>query len=432
MVEAVAESPRGPAGLEWWLGYSGLLAIALIPALAKGQITDAPTSSPLGEVVWSVVYVLAAVRLLAKRDRTVTLLRHSTVLCALVLLMVLSTIWSVAPSVTFKNSIELVGTTIVAYYLVVYYPLRRLLDLVGLAFGTIAAVSLLIIVFAPGHGRMDWGSGAWSGVFQEKNSLGAAMVLATIALVPSLFMGTRRRKLLAGAASLLCLALLAGSRSATAFGAGLLALAFGVVALLWNSPRAGFSGRLLLVALGTATVGVCLLIGLQPDRVFELLGRSDTLTGRTDFWPYLLQAFGDQAVLGYGYNAFFGSSTGNEYLSSYVVQAGGWTPYHAHDSFLQIALDAGFVGLALLATLVLVAIVRATRYLATDRAPTAVWPLMIVLYLVIGSYTETYLANYNTFEWIFFVAALLYPNRGLRAGVRGAVRLTPITIRDTR
>ena len=29
--------------------------------------------------------------------------------------------------------------------------------------------------------------------------------------------------------------------------------------------------------------------------------------------------------------------------SEYVVQAGGWAPYHAHNSYLQTLLDAGYV-----------------------------------------------------------------------------------------
>ena len=33
----------------------------------------------------------------------------------------------------------------------------------------------------------------------------------------------------------------------------------------------------------------------------------------------------------------------------------------------------------------------------------------MILTLTLGSYSETYLGNFNTIEWILFVAALLYP-----------------------
>jgi exopolysaccharide production protein ExoQ len=422
--EGRSRSQDGPTGAEWWLGFAALVATALVPALAHAQSLDGTPNTPIGgEILWSVVYVLAMSRLFAARDVVAKLLRRSAVLLAFVFLMVLSTLWSVNPAITLKNSVELVGTTLVAYYLVVRYPLPRLLDLFGLGFGTIGMLSLLVIAFAPGHGRMDWGSGAWSGLFQEKNNLGLAMMLAIITLAVSLSAGSRRRRLLAVATLCLCIGLLAGSRSATASTAGIVAIALGFGAWFWYSHRSGAFGRFAVVAIGAVTVSSGLLFGFRPDAALEALGRNGTLSGRTDFWPYLIQAIGDRPLLGYGYNAFFQSPEGRDYLSFYVVEAGGWTPYHAHDSFLQIGLDAGFVGLALLVALLLVALVRGLRYLAAERGVTAVWPLMIVLYLVLGSYTETYIADYNSFDWIFFVVALLYPIRALtRAPARVSER----------
>ena len=251
------------------------------------------------------------------------------------------------------------------------------------------------------------------------------MVLAVIALVPRLF-SAARNKFLPIATAVLCLGLLAGSRSATAFAAGLVAIVIGLSASLWFSPRTQASGRVAILAFAVATTAIASVVAFQPDLALGLLGRSSTLTGRTDFWPYLIQAIGDRPLLGYGYNAFFGSSVGNEYLSYYVVEAGGWTPYHAHDTFLQIAIDGGFIGLGLLAAVLIGAIVRCWRYIARQRELAAAWPLMVVLFLTLGSYTETYLGNCNTFEWIFFVAAILYPIRGRAAvGSSTPIRFAP-------
>jgi O-antigen ligase len=410
--EGRSRSQEGPTGAEWWLGYAALLAIALVPAVAKFQSQDPTAGTPLGEILWSIVYVLALSGLFAARDAVAALLRRSGVLLAFVFLMVLSTIWSVSPAVTLKDSVELLGTTLVAYYFVVRYPLLRLLELFGFALGTVGMLSLLVVTFAPGRGRMDWGSGAWSGLFQEKNNLGAAMMLAIITLAVSLSAGSRRRRPLAVAALCLCVGLLAGSQSATAFAAGIVAIVLGFGAWFWYSHRSGVFGRFVVAAIGAVAIGSGLLFGFRPDAAIEALGRGSTLSGRTDFWPYLIQAIGDRPLLGYGYSAFFRSPEGSDYLSYYLVES-GYTPYHAHNSFLQTGLDVGFVGLALLVALLLVALVRGVRYVAAERGLTAAWPLMIVLYLALGSYTETYFANYNSFEWIFFVVALLYPIRAL-------------------
>ncbi len=122
---------------------------------------------------------------------------------------------------------------------------------------------------------------------------------------------------------------------------------------------------------------------------------------------------------------FSGRLRGPGHLGNYVEQAGGWTPYHAHNSFIQISLDAGIIGLMVLVVLLLVVFTRALRYLATQRGAVSAWPLMVVLYLVLGSYTETYLGDYNTLEWIFFVAAFLYPIHAVRMARRQASRPSP-------
>ncbi len=267
---------------------------------------------------------------------------------------------------------------------------------------------------------MDFGHGPWCGVFAEKNALGAAMVLALITFTVIVLSGSSRQRLWAGAGWLAAAGLLAGSQSATAFAAGTVALTAGVAALLWRSPRgAAIWWRAAIVTIAVLVAGAAMLFGVQPDLVAHSLGPSATLTGRTDFWPYLFQAIGDQPLLGYGYEAFFRSGGDIHYLAAYAEQAGGWTPYHAHDSFLQVALDAGIAGVVLLIVLLVVTFARALRYLTSEPGAGAVWPLTIALYLVAASYTESALGNYNTLEWVLFVAAFLYP---IRVRLRLAVR----------
>jgi len=53
-------------------------------------------------------------------------------------------------------------------------------------------------------------------------------------------------------------------------------------------------------------------------------------------------------------------------------------------------------------------------------SPASALPLAIVVFLIFGSFTETYFDQYNTFAWIFFVAAMLYPVRDRIVG-RSAV-----------
>ena len=256
---------------------------------------------------------------------------------------------------------------------------------------------------------MFYGSGPWDGIYQDKNSLGAAMATAIIVYLIYLFRPGVPRKPLVFVGLLFCGALLVGSNSITATLVCAGVIVAGVLAYSCVSPRYGILARALSIAVAAFGFIVFALFGFDVGKVYALVGRSSTLTGRADFWPYLLEAIAARPILGYGYGAFFRSSASDDYLSYYVVEAGGWKPYHAHNSFLQTLLDTGYAGLALLVWLLIAGMIRAFRFLLRERSVLSLWPLLMILTLTLGSYSETYLGNFNTIEWILFVAALLYP-----------------------
>jgi len=270
-------------------------------------------------------------------------------------------------------------------------------------------MSLVIIFFNPGWGRAFYGTGAWQGIYLDKNLFGAAASLAIIsqAALFSYVKGRQRTFVAAGIA--FAFLLLLGSNSATAFGDCAVVILAMLVVVACCSPRFGAFARFATVLAAAIACGAVVIFGLTLDSVFDVLGRSATLTGRTDFWPYVLRAIADQPILGYGYDAFFYTPVGDSYMSEYVVQAGGWSPYHAHNSYLQVLLDAGYVGLAALVVLVVTSLGRAIAYFARERHFISAWPLAIILFLTTGSYAETYYLNYNNLEWILFVAAIVYP-----------------------
>ena len=510
-----------PLRAEKWLVAGLLLATMLVPFLGKYQTGDAlDVASPLVEVIWSLLYLVAGVRLRALRDQARLLFPRTLPLLGFLALMMASSLWSVEAT-TFKRAIELIGTTTIGYYIVARFTLRELLDMLVLAFGVAAVLSVAVIFGAPAHGRMDFGSGPWTGLFQEKNNLGAAMALGGLSLLVLLFERTarpqpagspaasrpvnsaatsqpansaasrpasseagshtvsprdaaspeadsrptgsqvhgfsgepndagkmialaglsvllspltlfewlgRRRALLLGTFGLV-VALLAGSRSATSIGAFGIVTIFLVTAWACTSPKYGAAARILTV-LGALLAGtVWLALGLSPDSIFDAAGRETNLTGRTDFWPYLQQAISERPLLGYGYDAFFGSQLGKDTLSYYVVEAGGWTPYHAHNSFLQILLDSGYVGLCAFGLVLVCALWQAIAYAWRERSRTALWPLAILLYLLAGSFTETYFRSFNTIEWVVFVTAVLYPLRPKPADTPLAPELGDFTSR---
>ncbi len=394
---------------ETWLVLGLLLLTVLVPL--QGKAADDDPATGLSQFVWAGAYLAAATRLFSMKRETSALLKKSKLLFAFVGLCFASALWSVAPDQTLKNSVELAGTTAIGIYIVARFELAEFIGILLVFFAVSAVISAGLIFGAPGHGRMDWGGGPWDGIYQDKNSLGASMATAIVVYLFYLLRRGAKHKLFAALALPLFVALLIGANSVTSLLDCIGVVMIGIVLLACLSRGGGVPARVLTVAGGACVAIGIALFGFNTSAIFEMLGRSQSLTGRADFWPYLSKAIAARPVLGYGYGAFFRSPVSDEFLDSYVEQAGGWRPYHAHNSFLQTTIDTGYAGLSVLILLLAAAAWRALIFLLRERTALSIWPLLMILYLAGGSYSETYLGNYNTLEWILFVAAFLYPVR---------------------
>lgn len=165
-------SPR-PANIERLLiaCVFVLLAGGLFPG-AKGD-DDIMRGSSLAQLLWGIVYVGAVVGLLRHRDKLSQLMRLSLPIIAIVALALISTAWSIDPSITLRRALGLFGTTAFAYYVVSRFKLEDFVDIFGLTCCVVIALSLLAVFFVPSIGVMqkDY-AGAWRGIFSHKNGLG--------------------------------------------------------------------------------------------------------------------------------------------------------------------------------------------------------------------------------------------------------------------
>ena len=102
-----------------------------------------------------------------------------------------------------------------------------------------------------------------------------------------------------------------------------------------------FIGTYTLAAL-VLLVAAELAFGIS-GRLSESLGRGSTLTGRTELWAHCLQ-FQANPILGAGFESFWFGERRDKIAAFYNK----WRPGGAHNSYLDIYLDLGLIGLSLL------------------------------------------------------------------------------------
>jgi O-antigen ligase len=315
------------------------------------------------------VAIFAAWIAVALRHR-LDLRRIPIPLGALFGLMVLSMAWSFYPGASVIGIIATGATMFVGVVMAHTVSLEQLLRALGVALRWIIGLSLTfeLVVGAmlqrpvlplwvsydePIPRAFYWSravlfeGGRVQGIPGNANLLAVAALIAVI--VFAIQLAERRVSLAAGwgwlGAALLTVAL---TRSSTVLVAGLATLA--ALAVLVIARRLSMRGRLTLyglTALGTA--GAVTLAFEFRETFLDLLGRSDDLTGRLDIWSTVTGLIQQRPVLGWGWVSYWAPWV--EPFNDLVI-INGVTYLQAHNAWLDVLMQIGWVGLAVFAILI--------------------------------------------------------------------------------
>ncbi len=354
------------------------------------------------ELAWIGVYVLFAFAAFPWRRAIIQATFAQKWLLALVAWTLLSTFWSVDPSLTFRRASALACTTALGLYLGVRFSRRQLLHLVAVALAVAVLSSAVIAICVPSVGIMqDLYGGAWRGVFPHKNALSAAAVLTLIAF-GTIFVAERNRRKISLLVMVLVLPELLLSKSAS--GLIYIVIVAHIVLLFW--VLRAFS-RSLLVPVGYWCGGLGIALGCwfatHGTRALAVIGRDPTLTGRTDLWAFAADSIRQRPWLGYGYDAFWLGPGGDA-----IRAAVGWDAPHSHNGFLDLSLDIGILGTLLLLVTLFLAFHRALRYALRTHDPYRLWPLLYLTIFFLINLTETTRVARNSFEWVLYTAVCVH------------------------
>jgi exopolysaccharide production protein ExoQ len=320
------------------------------------------------------------------------------------------------PTRTISSGGLLLSAILLLYYIMSSYSLDQVLEMM-LALGTLTmAASIVFALALPQYGldQMGGHSNAWKGVFSAKNYLGnMALFFLTMAV------SYRGRNTFLRSVRVLqivmCLTAIAFSRAATAY----LLTAIYIVCLLILSTLHRFRKKdyfvvalLLLISFSAAIV----VIVAWPDFLFNLLGKDMTLTGRTGIWSAVLDSIVKRPMLGYGYQAFWLGMEGESYRVILVVS---WMLAQAQNGFLDIMLENGVAGLAIVLLVFgfafrdgVVCLLRSRDH-AQLRA--VEWYLVIVILTMVYNLDESFLFDPKHLgSMIFLFACIGLKNEWLR------------------
>jgi exopolysaccharide production protein ExoQ len=346
----------------------------------------------------------------------------------------LSLTWSINPGSTFRTAYILLGTTLFSAAMCARYSPSSSMQLIIRVMAFVCLLSAICAIFFPDIGlhppddHVEEHRGLWRGVFSHKQGLGvqAGLTAGILLFYGSFaFPSTIIRFGALGSA----LACVAGSASAT----GLL-ITLVLPSLLyttsWMTRSSAAARRTVLWILGGFVV--LFYLAFQYNLfgfIMPLLGKSEDLTGRADFWPWVIGNLRATApLLGGG----FGGG-----LAGYVAP-----DVSIDNGFIVLLVDFGYVGGGIILALYLRSMLGAARAILLarpDEVKTRIFPLNIFLIALFIGISETPYMTKDT-VWVLVLTSMYHTaeyQRGLVRHAPGARRVgtdtaSPPTPRYTR
>ncbi len=363
--------------------------------------------SPLDRFIMSGLLAAGLIVLLCRMRRVTAILRMNWPILLFFSYCLVSVLWSDYPGVALKRWVKGLGDVVMVLVVLTdkewLWSIKRLLARVGIL---LIPLSIMLIEFFPTIGRTyspEDGAMTYTGVTQNKNTLGMLCLIVGLAAVWRLVVlyrnnYKRSRQFIAhGIVLALVVWLLIMSGSMTSLLCFLSASGFIVAVNLPGRPK---TLRIHLTA--GAIAGGALLVFLLPNAlamVTHAVGRNATLTGRTALWSALLK-MKINPWFGTGFASFWLGNRLEEIWTFFV-----WYPNEAHNGYLGVYLNLGWVGIALLGFLL---ITGYRNVAAAFRRHPEVGSLMLGFYVTAIFYNFSEEAfRLNDPIWIFFLMAIM-------------------------
>jgi exopolysaccharide production protein ExoQ len=385
-----------------WVPTIWMFSIATKPLAnwfgAGGE--DIESGSPLDRIFVSGLLCLGLLILAGRKLDWRSVIKKNTWLILLIAYMLISILWSDVAFVSLKRWVrELTAVIMASVVLTEPAPRQAMESLFRRTVFILIPFSILLIKYFPQYGiQYRWsGEVMWVGVTLQKNGLGRLCLISAFFLVWTLIRRWKGRDIylhkfqtLAEVVLLvLTIWLLRGPSDWAASASGFVALIIGLAAfagLLWLKKHRLYAHANLLIAITAIIIAVGIITPLSQGssvaNFTSVVGRDVTLTGRTDIWAGLVPIAEQHPILGCGFGGFWTSRTEAEAMVN-----------EAHNGYLEVLLQLGFVGLLITSVFLLSFCRSAARALAYDYD----WASLCICFLLMAAVHNIGESSFDSF-----------------------------------
>jgi exopolysaccharide production protein ExoQ len=293
-------------------------------------------------------------------------------------------------------------------------------QLIGALLVSLTAIAVLCVAIGRSNFNQLTQTVDFVGIFKTKNELAFLISLLLLAAATTLFDSASRptMRLLAAVSVAPAVPLLIRAHSATSLVTTVIALAalFGNVAIARLQPRERARVLLMCAVILLPLLALAgLASGAAQDFIVHVLGRSGTMTGRTVLWQRALELIPQHSVLGWGWQAFWVQNSADAEGLWAKFHIAGRQGFQFQNTFLETAIELGWVGCALLVVAMFTTLHRALRWSWRERSLVSSFHVALMLCLLIRAMVEVdILYQFSIGAFVFFVTMRQASDRGRR------------------
>lgn len=410
----------------FWIAL--LLSRPLSMWLGFGGGTDTLEGSPLDRLVHLFVIGHALIILNRRRINWGEILSGNWPIFLYYGFFLTSVLWADPPLPSFKRWFKDLGMVFIALVILTEQnPMEAIRAMFVRCAYVLLPLSVIFVRWFPEWGRYYSRGGGLevTGVTTQKNSLGImAMICGLVFLwdwlekrrtsTTTLRKSRLERNILLTAmgVSIYLIHLSQSKTSLVCFlvGAGLIAASY---VKAWSGAMR-WAGIYVLLFAGSF-YALDSAFGLT-EWVLGLLGRDATFTGRTDVWRVLLD-LNTNPLIGTGFCNFWSNE-------AYLSKLPYWVAHSAHNGYLEVYLDGGWLGVSVLIIMLIAVWSRIGTHLKTGDQYAMV-RLAVYLAMVIGCFSESHFGRLGPL-WFLFILIALDPRSVARALPFRSVSASPL------
>lgn len=326
---------------------------------------------------------------------------------SLTIIVVFSFLWSELSTVTLQHATDVLMMTLFSLYFATRFNLKEQVQLIACNFLIAGIISTIVSIGFPGVGiDHEFHAGAWHGIYSQKNSLGATMLLSSFTFFALPKENSILYKWFGFSFSLLLVIL---STSRTSF-----VLSFLLISIMMFYKNFRWRGKIsvIFINIGILILGcVSVFVLSYWVEIVTSLGRDPTFTGRIPLWSAAIPRLIERPFLGYGLGSFWEPGSRYAIKVGQAMGIGGWVPPNAHNGFVDLGIDVGLIGLSIFLISYFKTFATALKRAYATKNSEALWPLGFLILLAMNNITESYLLSRYSLYWILFNTVVFTMNR---------------------